>query len=246
MQTSSPIDLFRMPVLPRVARGLFSALLRLALLGALLAALAVLAGLLPAAYTFLRYQDRIYDDPGRVPEAPVAIVFGAGVWPNGRPSPMLADRIDAAVELYKRGKVQRLLMTGDNGRSDYDEVTAMKRYAVERGVPADRVNLDYAGFRTYDSCYRARAVFGVTKAILVTQRYHLPRALYLANSFGIDAIGLKAGLDHYTGQEYYDAREALALAYTWYEVHVLRPLPTYLGEPVDLERQNDPPPARPR
>lgn len=203
-----------------------------------LALVAFLMAALPAAYAHVRYQSRIYEDPAQVPGAPVAIVFGAGVWPDGQPSLMLADRLDAAVELYRLGKVRRLLMTGDNGRADYDEVTAMKRYAVARGVPADRVNLDYAGFRTYDSAYRARAVFGVSRAVLVTQRYHLPRALYLANSFGIDAVGLAAGRHDYPRQAYYNLREAAALALTWYEVHVLRPLPRYLGDPVDLDRQN--------
>jgi vancomycin permeability regulator SanA len=152
---------------------------------------------------------------------------------------MLADRVDAAVELYRLEKVQRLLMTGDNSRPDYDEVTAMKRYAVARGVPADRVNLDYAGFRTYDSCYRARAVFGVTRAILVSQRYHLPRAVYLANSLGIEAVGLKAGRDYYPKQTFYDAREAAAIVVSWYEINVVHPLPRFLGQPVDLESQNN-------
>lgn len=207
--------------------------------GAASALLAVLAALVPATYTFARYQDRIYTDPSSIPSAPVAIVFGAGVWANGEPSLMLADRIDAAVELYRRGKVRRLLMTGDNGQADYNEVEVMRRYAIARGVPPDRINLDHAGFRTYDSCYRARAIFGVTRAILVTQRYHLPRALYLANAFGIDAVGLKAGRDDYPRQSYYDLREEAALAVTWYEVHVLRPLPRYLGEPIDLERQDE-------
>ena len=204
-----------------------------------LLALALLLVVLPTLWVGLRYRDRIYADPAAVPPAPVAIVFGAAVRPDGQPSMMLADRIDAAVALYREGKVERILMTGDNGQADYDEVTAMKRYAVARGVPADLVNLDYAGFRTYDSCYRARAVFGIDRAILVTQGYHLPRALYLANSFGIDADGLKGGRDHYAGQEYYDAREAAALFATYWEVHVLQPRPRYLGEPVDLDRQNE-------
>lgn len=203
-----------------------------------LLALGLLLVVLPTAWVGTRHLDRIYSDAAAVPPAPVAIVFGAAVRPDGQPSLMLADRIDAAVALYQHGKVQRILMTGDNGHADYDEVTAMKRYAVSKGVPAERINLDYAGFRTYDSCYRARAIFGVTKAILVTQGYHLPRALYLANAFGIDAVGLKGGSDYYTGQEWYDAREAAALFVTFWEVHVLQPEPRFLGEPVDLETQN--------
>jgi vancomycin permeability regulator SanA len=215
----------------RWARRLRSAVLALL-------ALVLVGVVLPTVQVSQSHLDRIYVDPASVPGAPVAIVFGAGIQSNGDPSPMLADRVDAAVALYRLGKVQRILMTGDNGREDYNEVAAMKRYAVRQGVPAERVNLDYAGFRTYDSCYRAKAIFGVTKAILVTQGYHLPRALYLANSFGIDAVGLKAGNDWYSGQDFFLAREAAALFVTFYEVNVIHPLPKYLGDPVDLETQN--------
>lgn len=199
---------------------------------------AVLAALLPALCVSAPSQDSIYDDTSLVPAAPVAIVFGAGVQPDGNPTWMLSDRVDAAADLYRAGKVGRLLMTGDNSRSDYDEVTAMKRRAVDRGVPADRVNLDYAGFRTYDSCYRAAAIFGVRKAVLVTQRYHLPRALFLARSLGIDAVGLAAGIDSYPRQDYYNLRELAAQSVSWYEVNLIHPMPRYLGEPINLELQN--------
>jgi vancomycin permeability regulator SanA len=193
---------------------------------------------LPLGYTYLSYQGRIFETSSALPSEPVAIVFGALVLPDGSPSLVLAHRIDAAVDLYRQGKVSRILMTGDNSRANYNEVEAMKRYAIEAGVPADRINLDYAGFRTYDSCYRAKKVFGVTKAVLITQRYHLPRALYIANSLGIDAVGYKAGIDDYPAQTRYNLREALALTLTWYEVNITHPLPMYLGEPVDLETQN--------
>jgi vancomycin permeability regulator SanA len=197
-----------------------------------------LAALLPAAWIYYAHQDDIFSDPDRVPAAPVAIVFGAGLNRDGSPSLMLAHRVDAAVELYRAGKVDRLLMTGDNSRAEYNEVEAMKERAVASGVPADRVNLDYAGFRTYDSVYRASAVFGVERAVLVTQRYHLPRALFLARSFGIDAVGLAAGLESYPRQEYFNLRELAALTVSWYEANVTRPLPRYLGDPVNLEEQN--------
>jgi vancomycin permeability regulator SanA len=209
------------------------------MIGVLLAPLVfVLGAALPASWVYLVGQSSIYESPTEVPPMPVAVVFGAGLQPDGTPSWMLADRVDAAAELYKAGKVQRILMTGDNSSLGYNEVAAMKQRAVDQGVPADRVNLDYAGFRTYDSCYRAKAVFGVTKAVLVTQRYHLYRALFLARAFGIDAVGLAAGRDHYPRQEYYDAREVAAMSVSWYEVNVTHPLPRYLGDPVDLERQN--------
>ncbi len=205
----------------------------------LLGILIIIGIVAPGAWVYYRYQGMIYDEPELVPPAPVAIVFGAAVRPDGEPSWMLADRVDAAVELYKEGRVRRILMTGDNSRPEYDEVTAMKRHAVELGVPAAKINLDYAGFRTYDSCYRAKAIFGIEKAVLVTQGYHLPRALYLANSLGIDAVGLKAGQDRYPRQEYYNLREAAADVVTWYEINLIHPLPRFLGEPVDLETSDN-------
>ncbi len=214
--------------------------LRLALWAVLFAFLLALAAIAPAAWVFFSGKSGIYDDTAQVPAMPVAVVFGAGLQPDGSPSLMLADRVDAAVKLYSAGKVERLLMTGDNGSVGYNEVEAMKQRAIAQGVPPSRVNLDYAGFRTYDSCYRAKAVFGVDRAILVTQRYHLPRALYLARSFGIEAVGLVAGSNHYPRQEYYNLREFAALAVTWYEVHVTHPSPRYMGDPVDLEQQNSP------
>jgi vancomycin permeability regulator SanA len=134
----------------------------------------------------------IYRQLADVPERPVAIVFGARVYESGAVSPVLDRRVRAAVDLYKAGKVRKLLMTGDNGRVEYDEVTAMKRRAVELGVPARDVVRDFAGFRTYDSCYRAQRIFGVDRAVLVTQEFHLDRALFLARRLGIDAVGYVA------------------------------------------------------
>jgi SanA protein len=114
----------------------------------------------------------------------------------------------------------------------------MKRVAVAQGVPANQVNLDFAGFRTYDTCYRARKIFGIERAVLVTQRYHLPRALFLARAFGIDAVGLVAGGDNYPRQRYYNLREFVATTVAWYQVNVTHPTPRFLGERVDLETQN--------
>jgi vancomycin permeability regulator SanA len=204
-------------------------------IGLVILAIAMLVA--PHAWVHQHHQASIYYSVAEIPQAPIAIVFGAGLTADGEPSWMLADRVDAAVDLYLAGKVQRLLMSGDNSRPEYDEVTAMKRRAVERGVPNDKINLDYAGFRTYDTCFRARYVFNIERAILVTQAYHLPRALYLAEAFGIRATGLKSGQDRYAGQRFYDLRESLANIVAWYEVHITRPLPHYLGEPVNLETQ---------
>lgn len=180
---------------------------------------------IPAGLSYAPYLGQIYDDAGQAPHAPVAIVFGASVRPDGEPSQMLADRVDAAVALYKEGKVDRLLMSGDQRSPNYDEVSAMKRRALAQGVPADRIDLDGSGFRTYDSAYRAKTVFGITEAILVSQRYHLPRALFLANSFGIKAVGVAANRHRYAGQTYSDAREVAALVLAWYDINLIHPRP---------------------
>jgi vancomycin permeability regulator SanA len=131
-----------------------------------------------------------YDAVAAVPPRPVALVLGAGLNPDGTPSGMLADRIDAAAALLRAGRVRGLLFSGDNGTVEHNELASMQRYAVAHGVPAGSIVLDYAGFDTYDSCFRARRIFGVRRAIVVTQEFHLARATYLCRSMGIDAVGL--------------------------------------------------------
>lgn len=143
-------------------------------------------------WVFAASERRVYRRLEDVPAAPVGIVFGAKVYDSGTVSPVLDARVRAGVALYRAGKVRKLLMTGDNGRVSYDEVSAMKRRAVALGVPAVDVVRDFAGFRTYDSCYRAREVFSVDRAVLVTQAFHLNRALFLAQRLGIDAVGYVA------------------------------------------------------
>lgn len=166
-----------------------------------------------------------------VPNTRVALIFGAGVRPDGRLSPMLADRVSAGIALYQAGSVQKLLMTGDNSRAEYDEVTAMQRFAIERGIPEADITLDYAGFSTYESCYRAREIFGVTAAVLITQRYHLPRAVYTCRQLGVAAVGFGTpDWERYPGVMLrYASREWLATLNALWEVHVTRPLPTFLG-----------------
>jgi SanA protein len=169
----------------------------------------------------------IYRDVATVPRRRVAIVFGAQVLPDGRLSNALAFRVDAAVALYRAGKVETLLMTGDNRASNYDEPAAMRDYAMARGVPAGAIVLDDAGLRTYDSCYRAHEVFGVRadEAILVTQEYHLPRALYTCGNLDVRAIGFAA--QAFEGPRAVDAerREHPARWLAWWQVVVSRPVP---------------------
>ena len=167
------------------------------------------------------------------PSRPVAIVFGAA-------GDILADRVSTGVELYKAGKVKKLLMTGDNSRNGYNEPQTMKEQALAEGVPAKDIVLDYAGFRTYDSLYRAHAIFGVTSALLVTQRYHLPRALFLAKHLGIDdAVGVDAAKRSYAGQWSFDLREIAAVEVAWVQAVVLHPRPRFLGKPETLFPQRE-------
>lgn len=170
-----------------------------------------------------------------VPARRVAIVFGAGLWRDGSPTPILQDRVATAAELYFAGKVEKLLLSGDNRFANYNEPEAMRRYAVSLGVPNEALVLDYAGRRTYDTCYRAATIFGVKEAILVTQAFHLPRAIYLCNHLGVDGIGVQADQRVYrrSSMAYWTLRELLATVNALWEVHVTRPLPV-LGEPEPI------------
>jgi vancomycin permeability regulator SanA len=168
-------------------------------------------------------ESRTYNSVQAIPARPVAIVFGAGLNRDGSPSWMLADRLDGAVALFKAGKVEKLLLTGDEVTSQ--EISAMRAYATGKGVPPTRILTDHAGLRTYDSCYRASHKFDIHSAILVTQAYHLPRALYLCNALGIDAVGLKAGLQNYPNQDYYNQREFLATFLSWVDITITQPKP---------------------
>lgn len=172
-----------------------------------------------------RHQDSIYDSTEAVPAMPAAIVFGAGI--NSRE---FRDRIDTAVGLYKSGKVLKLLMTGDNRYINYNEPIAMKKAAVSRGVPEQDIVCDFAGFRTYDSLYRARDIFGVKQAVLVSQRYHLPRAIFLAQCLGLKVVGIDAGVHSYGPiQSWYDLREFVAAEAAWLDVIAGRK-PKFLGK----------------
>ena len=157
--------------------------------GAVATALAVIAGSFCSLWVRAEAFGHVYDESS-VPPAPVAIVLGAQVYADNEPSPFLAARLDIAKRLLDEGKVKAILVSGDHGRWDYDEPGSMQVYLVARGVPASQVVLDYAGFDTYDSCARAKRVFGVRKAIVVTQSYHIDRAVTLCRSQGIDASGI--------------------------------------------------------
>ncbi|MEU5216523.1 ElyC/SanA/YdcF family protein [Streptomyces sp. NPDC020807] len=162
-----------------------------------------------------------------VPSRDVAVVFGAGLW-NGRPTPYLAHRLDTAAELYRTGKVRVLLVTGDNSRTSYDEPSAMRAYLTERGVPEARIVSDYAGFDTWDSCVRAKKVFGVDRAVLVTQDFHIKRAVALCDRAGVESYGVGVAEPHDGVWYYGTTREILAAGKAALDAG-LRPDPHFLG-----------------
>lgn len=178
--------------------------------------------------------DLIYKNIHDVPHMPVAIVFGAGIG-----TPILTDRVMTAISLYKSGKISKILMTGDNGHLNYDEPNAMKSLAVAAGVPGKDIVCDYAGFRTYDSLYRAHDIFDVEKAILVTQKFHLPRAIFIAKHLGLSVIGIDASLRSYGLEQcWYELREILASEYAWLDVITQRK-PKFLGKKESLFTSDD-------
>ncbi len=192
----------------------------------LAAALLLVAG--PLTYADVQRERGAIVSAADAPARPVAIVFGAA-------GDILEDRVTTGVALYKAGKVSKLLMTGDNSRNGYNKPEAMRRQAIAEGVPPSAVACDYAGFRTYDSLYRAHAIFGVSSALLVTQRYHLPRALFLAHRLGInDAVGVDAAKRRYIGQWGFDVREITAVEVAWFQGTVTHPRPKFLGKPEPL------------
>ena len=173
---------------------------------------------------------RMYS-PTQAPESRVAIVFGAGLQRDGTPSPVLRDRVTTAVDLYFAGKVEKILMSGDNRFVDYNEPGAMLNYALDLGVPREDIVLDYAGRRTYDTCYRAQAIFGVTDAVLVTQAFHLPRAVFTCNALGLSSQGVIADRRRYINGA--NIREIPAVAVALWDVWIGHPLPV-LGNPEPI------------
>lgn len=214
----------RQPKLRRLLRILTRSAITLTISGA-----AVL--FLPRLATVLHARQRIFSLE-RVPQKRIAIVFGAGVTRDGRLTPQLHDRVTTAAELYLAGKVEKLLMSGDNRFVYYNEPAAMREYALRLGVPDEAIVLDYAGRRTYDTCYRARDIFQVQDVILVTQQYHLPRALYTCNALGVNTIGVPAERGQYS-HLYDNLRELPATALALWQVHVSHPVPV-LGSPEPI------------
>jgi vancomycin permeability regulator SanA len=203
------------------------------------ATLTVLVALLlaPLLLIHIDTSGSVTSDPGTVSHHQVAIVLGAGLTKDGKATWFLRDRLDAAIRLYRLGKVDGLLMSGDNHVASHDEPAAMRDYALSQRVPSAAITIDDAGFDTYDSCARARQIFGVTSAVLVSQAYHVPRAVYLCRSVGIDADGLSVpdwGRVPTDKMVHYQLREVLADVKAVWDADVSQPAPRYLGRHEQL------------
>ncbi|MFI8945416.1 vancomycin high temperature exclusion protein [Streptomyces sp. NPDC053750] len=208
----------RRPRLPRTRRGQ-RRLIQAVVAGCVLA-------LLPATWMHLVTGDRLRTTAD-VPRTEVAVVFGAGLW-DGEPSPYLAHRLDAAAELYRAGRIEVVLVTGDNSREEYDEPDAMRAYLVRHGVPDGRIVSDYAGFDTWDSCVRAKKIFGVDRAVLISQGFHIRRAVALCQEAGVVSYGVGVDAVHDATWYYGGAREILAAGKAALDA-VFEPDPRFLG-----------------
>ncbi|MEU4143750.1 SanA/YdcF family protein [Streptomyces parvulus] len=208
----------RRPRLPRTRKGQ-RRLIRAVVAGCVLA-------LLPATWMHLVTGDRLRATAD-VPRTAVAVVFGAGLW-DGEPSPYLAHRLDAAAWLYRAGRIEVVLVTGDNSREEYDEPDAMRAYLVRHGVPDGRIVSDYAGFDTWDSCVRAKRIFGVDRAVLISQGFHIRRAVALCQEAGVVSYGVGVDERHDATWYYGGVREVLAAGKAALDA-VFEPDPRFLG-----------------
>lgn len=179
-------------------------------------------------------KDRILtlEEASKLGDVDCILVLGCGVWED-QPSHLLADRLEKSIELYNSKVSPKLLMSGDHGRYDYNEVAVMKQYAILSNISSEDIFMDHAGFSTYESMYRAKEIFGAKKIVIVTQEYHMSRAVYIANSLGLDAYGVCADHRDYSAQPYWNAREFLARVKD-FAFCIFKPSPTYLGQSIDL------------
>ncbi|MFD9330928.1 vancomycin high temperature exclusion protein [Streptomyces sp. NPDC060065] len=208
----------RLPRLPQTRAGQRRGIQALMLL-------CVLA-LLPSTWMYAVTGDRLRTTAD-APRTEVAVVFGAGLW-NGEPSPYLANRLDTAAKLYRAGQVKVVLVTGDNSREDYDEPDAMRTYLTEHGVPDGQIVSDYAGFDTWDSCVRAKKIFGVDRAVLISQGFHIRRAVALCQAAGVESYGVGVDAKHDATWYYGGAREVFAAGKAALDA-VFKPDPRFLG-----------------
>lgn len=185
----------------------------------------------------LSVKDKIIAEQNISEDYNVALVLGAGL-KNGKPSPILKDRLDSALMLYKNNQISKIIVSGDHGNKYYDEVNVMKNYLKNEGVTSEDIFMDHAAFSTYDSIYRLREIFNVKKIIIVTQKYHLYRSLYIAKKLGVDAVGVSATKRHYTGELKFELREVLARDKDFVKT-IFKPESKYLGEAVSVFGNGD-------
>ncbi|HUX80867.1 MAG TPA: ElyC/SanA/YdcF family protein [Candidatus Paceibacterota bacterium] len=173
----------------------------------------------------------IYSTPDTAPSAEVALIPGAALTAHQTPAPIFIDRVNTAIALYKAGQVSKILVSGDNGTLSHNEVNPVKRYLLSQGIPEQDIFLDHAGFNTYSSMYRARAIFGVTSALITSQAFHLPRAVFIARSLGMQAFGVRTNTKHILFRNY--IREIFADEKALFDL-VFHTQPKYLGPTIPI------------
>ena len=177
------------------------------------------------------------DEYSQLTDVDCILVLGAGIW-GDKPSPMLEDRLNEAISLYKNGVSSKIIMSGDHGKTDYDELNTMKNYAIQQGIPSEDIFMDHAGFSSYESMFRAKEIFGANKIVIVTQKYHLYRSIYIARQLGIEAYGVGADPRKYVGETYREIREILARDKDFIKC-IFKPEPTYLGDTIPVSGNGD-------
>lgn len=188
-------------------------------------------------YVKLSTRNQIIKDYADLSDIDCIIILGAGIWKD-KPSPMLEDRLLEGIKLYQNNVSDKIIMSGDHGREEYDEVNTMKNFAIEKGVPSEKIFMDHAGFSTYESIYRAKEIFKAKKVVIVTQKYHLYRALHIANKLGLEAYGVGADPRQYVGATNREIREILARNKDFINC-IFKPEPTYLGDTIPVSGNGD-------
>lgn len=222
-----------------VKKAVLIKLLKIAVILLIIAVIGVVSAFGVSSYVKSHSSDKIItaEQAAALEDVDCIIVLGCRV-NDMSPSPMLSDRLKVGVQLYETGAAPKILMSGDHGRTNYDEVNAMKQFAINNDIPSEDVFMDHAGFSTYESMYRAAEIFKAKKVVIVTQEYHLYRSIYIAEKLGLEAYGVSSDLQNYVKQKQYDLREVLARDKDFVQ-SVFKPEPTYLGETVPIDGSGD-------
>jgi SanA protein len=202
-------------------------------IGLIISALIIIGALLLDLYIVKTTKSKIYAKTSQIPNAYTGLILGSKVYNNGNPSGILKDRLDAGLELYKKNKIKRFLLSGDHGTKQYDEVNSMKKYLLKKGVSEKDIFLDHAGFDTYNSLFRAKEIFLVKDLIIVTQQFHLKRSLFIAKNIGLNAVGYVADKHQYSIANKMKIREKLANVKAFLELSINRK-PTFLGHKIPI------------